>query len=656
MCRLLKFLGFSLLAGNSLFGNAELDPMEISALRLETEAKNLPARVQVIDAEKIEKSGFTDLVGLLRKEANLQVSSTSGNSARSTVSMGGFGENGQLRTLVLVDGHRVNAIDMSPINWYSIPLALVESIEVIRGGQSGTYGNHAVGGVIKINTKLPDSNPTGSIEASAGSFDSHSARGAYSQRIGEIGLTIFGDRVESDGYRVNGGHETEAGGLRFDWVGESDLRGYLSWAVTDSEYGLPAPLNASQLMKDRRQTQTPDDRVLERTSHGRAGLSFEINQNWSFENRLGYQDRDVNDQFYGDWGFYLAEKVYQTFSYSPALHFNSNKADWMFGFDFTDAEFDSKTNSFSSYTSKYEEELIQYKRETTAFLLSTRLEVSDEWNFNGNIRLERAGNSGDFDLKKDEWAGGIGLIREFEGDDRIYGTIRRFYRYPAMDEYYNAMSGLLNPNLMPENGYEVELGVDWAIDEVFFGGRIFRQWMDREIVYDTAKSDPSNPWSDQVGNINLPKIRRVGLDFSLEWQINESILSGLSYEYVKATFEDGTSSTLNYSGSRVPLVPEGLLRLYLELRPVDTLLLSFGGSYVGESFRGSDFSNSETKLEDYWLFDLGVNYQLSENATLYGGVENLLNEEYLSTAFGETGTGLYPGEGRKATVGLRYSF
>ncbi len=57
--------------------------MEISALRLETEAKNLPARVQVIDAEKIEKSGSTDLVGLLRKEANLQVRSTSGNSARA---------------------------------------------------------------------------------------------------------------------------------------------------------------------------------------------------------------------------------------------------------------------------------------------------------------------------------------------------------------------------------------------------------------------------------------------------------------------------------------------------------------------------------------------------------------------------------------------
>jgi outer membrane receptor protein involved in Fe transport len=68
---------------------------------------------------------------------------------------------------------------------------------------------------------------------------------------------------------------------------------------------------------------------------------------------------------------------------------------------------------------------------------------------------------------------------------------------------------------------------------------------------------------------------------------------------------------------------------------------------------GNDLSNDDNKLEDYWPFDLGLNYELSEGAILFGGVENLLDQEYLSTAYG---TALYPGEGRKATVGLRFSF
>ena len=504
---------------------------------------------------------------------------------------------------------------------------------MIRGAQSGTYGNHAVGGVIKINTKLPKEAPSGSLEASAGSFDTFNARGAYSQRIGGIGLTIFGERAESDGYRVNGDHKTDAGGVRLDWGSESDFRGYLSWSLSNSEFGLPGSLTDSQLYMDRRQTLSPNDGVQERSSNGRAGLSYEINDNWSLENRLGYQDRDVDEEFYGSWGFYLAEKVYQIFSYSPALHYNSNEADWRFGFDFSDAEVDSKSYDGSSET------LTQYQRVTTAFLVSTQIDLSNEWNFNGNIRLERAENSGDFDLSKDEWAGGIGLVREFEDEDRIYGTIRRFYRYPAMDEYLTF--GTFNPDLMPENGYEVELGADWTFEQIFLSGRIFRQWMEDEIMYES------------FSNRNLPKNRRFGIDFSLDWQMTETVRSGLSYEYVRATFEDGTYSGLNYSGSRVPLVPEGLLRLFIELQPLNSLWLNVGASYVGESFRGSDFSNTEAKLEKYWLYDFGINYELYESATLFGGVENLFDEEYLSTAFG---SGLYPGEGRKIRVGLRYSF
>ena len=622
--------------GSLLHGNTEfLEPMEVSALRLETSPKNLAARVQVIDQTDIKQSGAVDLVELLRREANLQVRSTSGNSARSTVSMGGFGENGGLRTLVLLDGHRLNAIDMSAINWYSIPLTMVKSIEVIRGGQSGTFGNNGVGGVIKINTKIPEAEPTGSFELSAGSFDTFNVKGAYSQRLGGIGLTFFGERIESDGYRVNGDHKTDSGGVRLDWGSESDFSGYFSWSLSNTVFGLPGDLNASALAANRRQTTDPNDRGEERSSHGRAGLSYDINDQWRLENRLGYQDREVNVNMPSQ--LYLADTNYETFSYSPALHFNSNSVDWVFGLDFSKDNLDSKTNYGDS----------TYERKTLAFFSSTGLPLSDQWNLNGNLRLERAENSGVYsgtqlnEVNKDEWAGGIGLIREFGGENRIYGTIRRFYRYPATDEYMDFGTPAINQNLEPENGYEVELGTDWTIEQIFLSGRIFRQWMEDEIIYD--------PLVGMFGsNVNLPKNSRIGLDLSLDWEITESIRSGVSYEYVKATFEEG-----NYDGSRVPLVPEGLIRLFLELQPVDSLLLNLGSSYVGESFRGSDFSNTEAKMEDYWLYDLSINYELSENATLFSGVENLMDEEYLSTAFG---TGLYPGEGRKVKVGLRYSF
>ena len=608
---------------SSLSGKGDLEPMVVNALRLQTESKNLPAQVETIDQSAIKKSGSLDLVELLRRKANLQVRSTSANSARSTVSMGGFGENGQLRTLILLDGHRLNAIDMSTIDWYSIPIGLVESIEVIRGAHSGTYGNHAVGGVIKINTKLPSREPRGALEISGGSFHSSNVRSTYSQMVGNIGLTVFGERAESDGYRVNGDHQTNAGGLRMDWGGESDWGGYLSWSLSDSEFGLPGSLNSSQLLINRRQAGDPNNRVEERSSLGRAGLSYELNDEWKFENRLGYQTREVIENT-PDWSWSsFTVKDYQSFACNPSMHYHSNGFDWMFGFDLSE---DKRTGSDYS----------EFEKSASALLGSALIPIADELSLNGNFRLERAKFSGDFDKNKNEWAAGIGLIRDFGSEDRVYSTLRRFYRYPVTDEYYSVWTGL-NPDLEPESGYEVEIGAEWTWETVLLSGRVFQQWMEGEIYFNGFQ------------NANLSETRRLGFDLSIDWQMTDKILSGLSYEYVRATLEKGV-----YSGSKVPLVPEGLLRLFVEFRPFDSLFIEAGGSYVGHSFYGSDFHNSGSKVEDFWLHDLTVNYQHSERVSLFGRLENFMDEEYLSSSFAP-GNG-YPGEGRKAVVGLSYSF
>ena len=631
--------------GSLLHGNTDsLEPMEVSALRLETSPKNLNARVQLIDQAKIAQSGATDIVGLLRKEANLQVRSTSGNSGRSTVSMGGFGDNGGHRTLVLLDGHRLNAFDLSPINWHSIPLAMINSIEVIRGAQSGTYGNHAVGGVIKINTKLPKLEPNASLEAIAGSFDSFNARGAYSQKLGEIGLTIFGERAESDGYRVNGDHQTDAGGLRLDWGGGSDFRGYLSWSLSNSEFGLPGSLDANTIAVDRRQTSNPDDRGEARSSQLRAGLMHQINDKWRLENRIGYEDRKNAADMPSQSG-YLDNTDYETFSYSPILHHNTEDSDYLIGFDYFKGELDLN----GIYTPSNFDASRDYERISSALFTSVRHSISEKWDWIGNLRFQKSENNLSYiglklrDVKDEDWASGIGLIRKFGEVGRIYTTARRFFRYPSSDELVTFGSSspyppINHPSLVPENGYEVELGLDWEMEKVLLSGRVFRQWMEQEIIFDDVSFQ----------NVNIDDTGRLGFDFSFSWELADFVSTGISYDFVRAKIDKGT-----YKDSNIPLVAESLVRLFVELKPIDSLLFNIGGSYVGESFVGNDLSNSSSKLEDYWLFDLMLNYDLSESATLFGCIDNLLDEEYLSTAYN---TALYPGEGRNVRAGLRFSF
>ena len=408
-----------------------------------------------------------------------------------------------------------------------------------------------------------------------------------------------------------------------DWGGESDWGGYLSWSLSDSEFGLPGSLNSSQLLINRRQAGDPNNRVEERSSLGRAGLSYELNDEWKFENRLGYQTRKVIENT-PDWSWSsFTVKDYQSFACNPSMHYHYNGFDWMFGFDLSE---DKRTGSDYS----------EFEKSASALLGSALIPIADELSLNGNFRLERAKFSGDFDKNKNEWAAGIGLIRDFGSEDRVYSTLRRFYRYPVTDEYYSVWTGL-NPDLEPESGYEVEIGAEWTWETVLLSGRVFQQWMEGEIYFNGFQ------------NANLSETRRLGFDLSIDWQMTDKILSGLSYEYVRATLEKGV-----YSGSKVPLVPEGLLRLFVEFRPFDSLFIEAGGSYVGHSFYGSDFHNSGSKVEDFWLHDLTVNYQHSERVSLFGRLENFMDEEYLSSSFAP-GNG-YPGEGRKAVVGLSYSF
>lgn len=55
-------------------------------------------------------------------------------------------------------------------NRYSLPVAMIERIEIIRGPGSAVYGADAFSGVINVITKGPDDVESGHLTVSAGSF------------------------------------------------------------------------------------------------------------------------------------------------------------------------------------------------------------------------------------------------------------------------------------------------------------------------------------------------------------------------------------------------------------------------------------------------------------------------------------------------------
>ena len=83
--------------------------------------------------------------------AGTTTSNNPGNAGQANIDLRGLGAG---RNLILIDGRRpmVSASDQS-VDLNTIPLALIDSIEVISGGAAAVYGADAVAGVVNIKLK-----------------------------------------------------------------------------------------------------------------------------------------------------------------------------------------------------------------------------------------------------------------------------------------------------------------------------------------------------------------------------------------------------------------------------------------------------------------------------------------------------------------------
>jgi iron complex outermembrane receptor protein len=119
--------------------------------------------VTIIDSTAVEASGDTNiLMALKRLDTGFAGNSSYGtedNNGSQGLSASGAGESyvalRNLTTLVLLDGRRIAASAFSGdnVDLNTIPIGMIDRIEVLKDGASTVYGSDAIGGVINIITK-----------------------------------------------------------------------------------------------------------------------------------------------------------------------------------------------------------------------------------------------------------------------------------------------------------------------------------------------------------------------------------------------------------------------------------------------------------------------------------------------------------------------
>ncbi|WAC75708.1 TonB-dependent receptor [Roseateles sp. SL47] len=141
-----------------------LDTMVVTGSRLKTTTFNSPSSIQVITAEDMRLLGQTSIASVLQNstaaanakqiDGNYGAYTVEGGGGINTVSLRGAGA---LRTLVLVNGHRVGPAGVQgrvgPVDLNTIPSSLIERAEILKDGASSLYGSDALAGVINLITK-----------------------------------------------------------------------------------------------------------------------------------------------------------------------------------------------------------------------------------------------------------------------------------------------------------------------------------------------------------------------------------------------------------------------------------------------------------------------------------------------------------------------
>ena len=202
-----------------------VDEVVVSATRNETNRRKTATVVNVTSTKLFEGTASSNLSEAMNFQSGLRVENTCGNCGAPQLRINGL--EGQY-SQILLDSRAIFSSLAGVYGLDLMPVAMVERVEVIRGGGSALFGSNAIGGVVNIITKDPVrntislSNTTNIMED--GTPDTNtSLGGAFVSDDYKMGAYIFGQVKNRDGYDRNSDGFTDITNLRSETVG---FRGY----------------------------------------------------------------------------------------------------------------------------------------------------------------------------------------------------------------------------------------------------------------------------------------------------------------------------------------------------------------------------------------------------------------------------------------------
>lgn len=136
---------------------AKEEVITITGSAIERRELTTTAPVAILKKEALEQAGLATVGDILQKlpaQSNaINAQANNGGDGSTRVNIRGLGT---ARTLTLINGRRVVASGTgadASVDINTIPLAMIDRIEVLKDGASAVYGSDAIGGVVNVITR-----------------------------------------------------------------------------------------------------------------------------------------------------------------------------------------------------------------------------------------------------------------------------------------------------------------------------------------------------------------------------------------------------------------------------------------------------------------------------------------------------------------------
>ncbi|MCC6758975.1 MAG: TonB-dependent receptor [Candidatus Omnitrophica bacterium] len=665
----LVFVALLIITANSAYASVNLDTIVVTGSRLEQKEYRVASNVTVITQEQIEASNANSLPDLLRYAQGLNIYDNS-TSKTAVVDIRGFGDTAARNVLVLINGRKVNSIDVSGPDLSQIPIGAVERVEIIRGAGSVLYGDNAVGGVVNIITKKGQGDFRGKLGANYASYnssDEHLELSGSKGKMNKFSYFLYSKYSDQRGYRENSDDLAKDFNTRLGYEFSQDYAGEVEVGWHEDDSGLPGGLLSADLAsKGRRATTNPDDYSSTKDRYVKVNLKASPSVDGMYFGGLTldllYRNRDVFDSF-NTFGPFHTKRSIDTYGVAGKYAFDrtifNKEVNFVTGIDYYD-----NTNDILGSGDNVDDITIKKKEfgiyEHLQYELIDSLFVSTGTRYNhANYEFHQRNVVVDQEQTPDQWVNSGGLKYEYAKGSNLHFSWQQTFRFLATDEWYSTANfpgfGItpgLNLDLKQQSGEQYEVGVKHNFrDTMVVGITPYLMVNKNEIFFDPVT----------FANSNYDKTRRFGIEFDQKVDllkvVNFSFLDKLdlitTYTYQNPRFDKGAND-----GKFIPMVPTHSASQTLYTEFLQHFNFSLTGRFVGSRYAINDVQNSTPLVKPHQVLDTKLAYK-AKDYEIYVAANNIFDmrySDYVAKSTSSSDKSYFPAPERNFSVGMDWKF